>query len=79
MFRNTGEGTFRKEVLFKSDLRYYGMSGIELTDLDRDGDTDILVINGDTFDGRPPELLKPYQVHGLAWLENDGLGRFTPS
>ncbi len=77
LFRNAGEGIFDKDVLFKSDLRYYGMSGIELTDLDRDGDTDILVTNGDTFDGRPPELLKPYQVHGLAWLENDGQGRFT--
>ena len=77
LFRNIGEGAFHKEVLFKSDLRYYGMSGIELTDLDQDGDTDILVTNGDTFDGRPPELLKPYQVHGLAWLENDGQGIFT--
>ena len=77
LFRNTGKGAFQKEMLFKSGLRYYGMSGIELTDLDRDGDTDILVTNGDTFDGRPPELLNPYQVHGLAWLENDGLGRFT--
>ncbi len=77
LFRNTGDGAFQKEVLFKSDLRYYGMSGIELTDLDQDGDIDILVTNGDTFDGRPPDLLKPYQVHGLAWLENDGQGGFT--
>ena len=53
------------------------MEVLELADLDQDGDTDILVTNGDTFDGRPPELLKPYQVHGLAWLENDGQGRFT--
>ena len=77
LFRNDGSGEFTKEVLFKSDITYYGLSGIELADLDRDGDIDVLVTNGDTFDGRPPDLLKPYELHGLAWLENDGEGRFT--
>ena len=77
LFRNQGSGTFAKEVLFKADLTYYGLSGIELSDLDQDGDIDVLVTNGDTFAGRPPDLLKPYEVHGLAWLENDGTGHFT--
>ncbi len=77
LFRNDGSGAFAKEVLFKADVTYYGLSGIELADLDQDGDIDVLVTNGDTFDGRPPDLLKPYEVHGLAWLENDGTGHFA--
>jgi len=36
-------------------------------DLDRDGDVDFLVTNGDTYDD---SLLKPY--HGICWLENKG-------
>ncbi len=43
---------------------------MSLTDLDGDGDTDILLANGDTFDD---SLLKPY--HGVAWLSRAGKGR----
>ncbi len=77
LFRNQGGGAFSKEVLFRAPVNYYGMSGIELTDLDRDGDTDILVTNGDLFDGDFPEGTDPYELYGVAWLENDGLGTFT--
>ena len=41
-----------------------GILGLSLADLDADGDLDLLLANGDTFDD---SLLKPY--HGLAWLE----------
>ena len=40
-------------------------------DLDRDGDLDVLVTNGDMFDD---DILKPY--HGIQWLENKGRLRF---
>lgn len=77
LFRNEGAGAFTTEVLFSAGDDNYGMSGIELSDLDRDGDTDILFTNGDTNDAGFPEGFDPYQFHGLNWLENDGPGRFT--
>jgi len=77
LFRNDGAGAFAKEVLFSAGDDNYGMSGIELSDLDQDGDTDILFTNGDTNDAGFPEGFDPYRFHGLSWLENDGSGRFT--
>ena len=78
LFRNGGIGEFHKEVLFKSDKSYFAMTGIELSDLDRDGDTDILFTNGDALNFyEVPEGVDPNDLHGLAWLENDGAGRFT--
>jgi hypothetical protein len=74
LFRNSGRGDFSEEVLFKADTTGYGMSGIELSDLDQDGDIDILFTNGDEDDLLPSD---PYAFHGLSWLENDGLGRFA--
>ena len=60
-----GEGlAFTPVVLWKAPHANWGLSGMSLADLDADGDTDVLLANGDTFDD---SLLKPY--HGLAWLE----------
>ena len=44
-----------------------GLVGIELVDLDKDGDLDVLLAHGDSFDDR---VIEPY--HGLMWLENTG-------
>ncbi|MDP7016280.1 MAG: VCBS repeat-containing protein [Pirellulaceae bacterium] len=66
-FMNQGDLKFKPHVLFVSDNPAFGSSGIELTDLDQDGDTDVLYTNGDSFDSRE---LKPY--HGVQWLENRG-------
>jgi hypothetical protein len=71
-FLNEGGGTFRKEVLYAAPHPGYGSSGIQLVDLDGDGDLDVLYTNGDTLD--KPYLLKPY--HGVQWLENKGGLRF---
>lgn len=71
LFRNNGNRQFTKEVLFKAPFDYYGLSGIELADLDRDGDTDILFTNGDTFEAYEiPSSIDPNELHGIAWLEN---------
>jgi hypothetical protein len=72
-YLNGGDGkTFRAETLYAAPHPNWGSSGIELADLDRDGDPDVLMTNGDMFDDR---LLKPY--HGIQWLENRGARPFT--
>jgi hypothetical protein len=67
-FLNEGGGRFRKETIYTGPHPAYGSSGIQLVDLDGDGDLDVLYTNGDTMD--PPYLLKPY--HSVQWLENRG-------
>jgi hypothetical protein len=65
-FLNTPTG-FQKEIVFAAGDPAFGSSGIEVCDFDRDGDWDVLLTNGDTFDSF---MLKPY--HGIRWLENEG-------
>lgn len=76
LFRGDGAGSFTQEALFTAETHLYGLSGIELTDLDQDGDVDILVTNGDYFDAVPVDYADLDALHGLAWLENDGSGQF---
>jgi hypothetical protein len=71
-FLNDGHGQFRKETIFRGPHPAYGSSGIQVVDLNGDGEPDILYTNGDTLDA--PYLLKPY--HSIQWLENPGKGRF---
>ena len=71
-FLNTGGLTFEARPVYSAPHPNWGSSGIELTDLDADGDTDVLLAHGDTFDD---SLLKPY--HGVEWLENRGAYPFT--
>lgn len=73
-FLNQGPGQpFRAETIYAAPHPNWGSSGIQLVDLDGDGDLDVLMTNGDMFDDR---LLKPY--HGIQWLENRGTYPFTP-
>jgi hypothetical protein len=67
-FLNEGDGRFRKETIYTGPHPAYGSSGIQLVDLDGDGDLDVLYTNGDVLGA--PYLLKPY--HGVQWLENKG-------
>jgi len=68
-FLNQGGGQFLEQTLFKAGSPTFGLSGIELVDLDQDGDVDILYTNGDAFDLSTP-MIRPY--HGVQWLENQG-------
>ncbi|MGB7347592.1 MAG: VCBS repeat-containing protein [Pirellulaceae bacterium] len=65
-FVNDGNGKFETKVIYECPDPAYGSSGIELADLDGDGDLDVLFTNGDSFDRGP----KPY--HSVQWLENAG-------
>jgi hypothetical protein len=71
-FINEVDG-FRKASVYEAPDPSWGSSGIFLTDLDQDGDPDLLYTNGDSFDSH---LVKPY--HGVWWLENEGTMPFTP-
>lgn len=72
-FINEGDGTFRKERMFDAGDPSFGSSGIQLIDLDGDGDLDVLYTNGDTLDSHH---LKP--SHAVHWLENRGIFPFAP-
>ncbi|MBD13680.1 MAG: hypothetical protein CMJ72_00785 [Planctomycetaceae bacterium] len=77
LYRNDGTGNFSAESLYKANVTHYGMSGISHVDLDLDGDSDLVFTNGDTMDFDTPAGVDPNQLHGVAWLENDGNGSFT--
>jgi hypothetical protein len=66
-FVNQGDMHFDPQVIYAAPHPNWGSSGIQLVDLDKDGDLDVLMTNGDMFDDK---ILKPY--HGIRWLENTG-------
>jgi len=66
-FINRGDGQFYLQTLWSAPDPSFGSSGMELADMDRDGDVDILFTNGDSFDDG---YVKP--CHGVHWLENLG-------
>lgn len=72
VFRNAGRGRFETREAYRAAHPLWGMSSLTLTDMDGDGDTDLIVTNGDALDQSPSP--KPY--HGVAWLENEGEMRF---
>jgi len=67
-FVNRGKGLFERREIFTAPHPHWGFCGLEMIDLDGDGDLDALVTNGDTMDDMI--RIKPYQ--GISWLENRG-------
>jgi hypothetical protein len=73
-FHGDGKGGYSPaRTLYAAPHPNWGSSGIQVVDLDKDGDLDVLMTNGDMFDD---DILKPY--HGIQWLENEGKLRFEP-
>ncbi len=72
LFLGQGGGKFHRRTLWSAPDLTFGTSTIDLADLDRDGDLDVLYANGDSFDNR---YVPPW--HGAQWLENLGGGRFA--
>lgn len=70
-FLNRGDGRFQLQTLWAGPDLMFGSSGIELVDLDRDGDMDVLYTNGDAWDNWYSS-----PSHGVQWLENRGNLRF---
>jgi hypothetical protein len=65
--KGTGDFTFEQKVIYTAPHPNWGSSGIQLVDLDKDKDLDVLLTHGDTFDDG---MVKPY--HGIQLLENRG-------
>ncbi len=76
VFWNDGFGNFTSEILFNASTTFFGMSGINIVDVEGDGDQDILFTNGDVLDGDFPEDENLWDYHGLSLLENLGNGEF---
>jgi hypothetical protein len=74
VFVNDGKGNFRPQLIWGSTNEDFGSSWITPTDLDGDGDIDVLYSNGDAMDYAPP-IGRPW--HGVQWLENLGGLKFT--
>ena len=72
-FENSGRGEFASSVIYGSTIKDYGSSGLEIADVDLDGDLDLVYTNGDGFDYGIPGS-RPW--HGIQWLENTGNGKF---
>ena len=71
-FVNEGHLRFRREVILEPQDPSFGSCGIELVDIDQDGDEDVVYCNGDTLDSH---LVKPY--HGVHLLLNEGRFPYT--
>jgi hypothetical protein len=71
-FLNEGNHRFQPRTIHTAPHPAFGSSGIQLVDMDGDGDRDVLLSNGDSMDS---QQLRPY--HGVQWLENSGGYPFT--
>lgn len=71
VYYNEGEGRFRVETLLEQHPAF-GYADFQLIDWDKDGDIDLLTVNGDNGDYATPH--KPY--HGIRLYLNDGKNAF---
>ena len=66
-YTNGGMGNFEPKVLLTFPHAAWGSSDLQRVDIDRDGDRDLILVNGDTLDDNTP---KP--THGIRWVERKG-------
>lgn len=74
VYHNLRNSLFKKQILLRFPA-VYGSSFLEMTDIDQDGDLDLIYTNGDNADYSI--ILKPY--HGIRIFLNDGKFKFTES
>jgi hypothetical protein len=74
-FENAGEGEFAPRRLWFSVNFDLGSAGLVVTDLDGDGDADLLLPVGDNFEDK---YAYPQPYHGCFWFENRGAWDFVP-
>ena len=72
-FENLGDGEFRRRVLHNSSNFDLGSSGLFVTDLNQDGQPDLLLTAGDNLEVTYPA---PQPWHGCYLLENKGAWKF---
>ena len=73
-FVNDGRGGFTPLVLHDVADADFSSSGIDVGDIDGDGDVDIAWANGDAF---VSVGYRPLPTHGVQWLENLGQYQFA--
>ncbi|MEK6246610.1 MAG: FG-GAP-like repeat-containing protein, partial [Planctomycetales bacterium] len=69
-FENLGKGKFRRHPIHSSINFDLGSAGLVKTDLDGDGDQDLLLPVGDNLEDSEISFAQTY--HGCYWLENLG-------
>ncbi|MFV0540593.1 MAG: FG-GAP repeat domain-containing protein [Aestuariibaculum sp.] len=74
IFYNKGDNTFEEEKVVEFPP-VYGVSYLDLADINKDGFDDLIISNGDNWDLSPIE--KPY--HGFRIYLNNGKNHFTES
>ena len=74
LFANRGELKFESRQLYRASTPAFGMSSVELVDMDGDRDLDIAFTSGDMYDAN---FAQPH--HGVYLLQNDGEMEFTAS
>ena len=70
-------GSFSQTSLFDAEINYFGMTGLFASDIDDDGDIDLLFTNGAQWDGDTPFGVDLNEIHGLRLLRNDGTGTYS--
>jgi tetratricopeptide (TPR) repeat protein len=73
-FENLGGGRFTPRRLWMTLNYDLGSAGLVKSDLDHDGDVDLLLPAGDNLED---SYAIPQPYHGCLWLENKGLWKFA--